>query len=77
MRATGIAFAGANPTSLEKDLSDPGHGMRAPVFGLTTSLHCGLASSLASNFATEHAESKKTRLSKEQILVEIVFIKLF
>ena len=51
--------------------------MRAPVFGFTTSLHCGLASSLASSFATEHAQIKKMRLSEEQILREIEFIDAF
>ena len=37
-------------------LSVPGHGIKAPVFGLIISLHCGLASKRASNFATEQAD---------------------
>ena len=36
--------------------SGPGQGMVAPVLGLTTSLHWGFASSLASIFATLQAD---------------------
>ena len=71
-------LAGASPSSLENALSDPGHGIKAPVLGLIMSLHCGFASRRASILAVEHAVKIKGALtSKKKVFIKLMFIGLF